>query len=197
MPATTCSAGIGNSPSGLRRGFGVFGTASRAPAGSSCGSTSSSWAPYVRRHVAGRVRGSFHPRTLSPNRPHNPPAFPYAGDRLDAVHGPLICVIEDEEVIASAVAARLRAEGFDVEVAHEGHAGVALCDRVRPDLVVLDLMLPGLDGLEVCRRVQRDRPGPPLVLTARAGGADPPVRPPGGAGGHITQPLSPRRPVPR
>ena len=80
---------------------------------------------------------------------------------------PLICVIEDEAVIADAVAARLRAEGFSVEVARDGVDGVALCDRLRPDLVVLDLMLPGLDGLEVCRRVQRDRPVPVLVLTAR------------------------------
>ncbi len=52
--------------------------------------------------------------------------------------GAVICVIEDEEVIAGAVAARLRAEGFDVEVAGDGPAGVALCERVRPDLVVLD-----------------------------------------------------------
>jgi two-component system, OmpR family, copper resistance phosphate regulon response regulator CusR len=82
---------------------------------------------------------------------------------------PLICVIEDEEVIAAAVAARLRADGFAVEVAHDGEAGVALCERLRPDLVVLDLMLPGLDGLEVCRRVQRDRAVPVLMLTARGG----------------------------
>jgi DNA-binding response OmpR family regulator len=84
------------------------------------------------------------------------------------VTAPLICVIEDDEVIASSVAARLRAEGFGVELAHDGPEGVALCDRVRPDLVVLDLMLPGLDGLEVCRRVQRDRAVPVLMLTARA-----------------------------
>ncbi len=84
-----------------------------------------------------------------------------------AMTPPLICVIEDEQVIAAAVAARLRAEGFSVEVAHDGIAGVALCERVRPDLVVLDLMLPGLDGLEVCRRVQRGRPVPVLMLTAR------------------------------
>ena len=59
---------------------------------------------------------------------------------------PLICVIEDEDVIAGAVAARLRAEGFEVEIAADGPAGVALCERVRPDLVVLDLMLPGSTG---------------------------------------------------
>ena len=84
----------------------------------------------------------------------------------------LIAVIEDEAVIAGAVAARLKAEGFDVEIAADGPAGVELCERLRPDLVVLDLMLPGLDGLEVCRRVQRARPVPVLMLTARAEEAD-------------------------
>jgi DNA-binding response OmpR family regulator len=113
------------------------------------------------------------------------------------VNGPLICVIEDEEVIASAVAARLRAEGFSVEVAHDGHAGVALCDRVRPDLVVLDLMLPGLDGLEVCRRVQRDRPVPVLMLTARAEESDLLVGLAVGADDYITKPFSPRELVAR
>jgi DNA-binding response OmpR family regulator len=50
--------------------------------------------------------------------------------------------------IAGAVADRLRAEGFDVSVAHDGPSGVALCEQVRPDLVVVDVMLPGYDGLE-------------------------------------------------
>jgi two-component system, OmpR family, response regulator len=84
------------------------------------------------------------------------------------VHGPLICVIEDDEVIASSVAARLRAEGFAVEVAHDGPGGVALCDRLRPDLIVLDVMLPGLDGFEVLRRLREDEVWTPvLMLTAR------------------------------
>jgi DNA-binding response OmpR family regulator len=113
------------------------------------------------------------------------------------VTGQLICVIEDEEVIASAVAARLRAEGFAVEVAHDGPAGVALCDRMRPDLVVLDLMLPGLDGLEVCRRLQRDRPVPVLMLTARAEEADLLVGLAVGADDYVTKPFSPRELVAR
>ena len=113
------------------------------------------------------------------------------------MNAPLICVIEDEEVIASAVAARLRAEGFIVEVAHDGIAGVALCDRVRPDLVVLDLMLPGMDGLEVCRRVQRDRPVPVLMLTARAEESDLLVGLAVGADDYITKPFSPRELVAR
>lgn len=111
--------------------------------------------------------------------------------------GALICVIEDEEVIASAVAARLRAEGFTVEVAHNGHDGVALCERVRPDLVVLDLMLPGLDGLEVCRRVQHDRPVPVLMLTARGEESDLLVGLAVGADDYMTKPFSPRELVAR
>lgn len=111
--------------------------------------------------------------------------------------GALICVIEDEEVIASAVAARLRAEGFTVEVAHDGHDGVALCERVRPDLVVLDLMLPGLDGLEVCRRVQHSRPVPVLMLTARGEESDLLVGLAVGADDYMTKPFSPRELVAR
>ena len=111
--------------------------------------------------------------------------------------GPLICVIEDEHVIASAVAARLRAEGFEVETAADGHEGVKLCERTRPDLVVLDLMLPGIDGLEVCRRVQRDRPVPVLMLTARAEEADVLVGLGVGADDYMTKPFSPRELVAR
>jgi DNA-binding response OmpR family regulator len=110
---------------------------------------------------------------------------------------PLICVIEDEEVIAAAVAARLRNEGFVVEVAHDGREGIALCDRLRPDLVVLDLMLPGVDGLEVCRSVQRDRPVPVLMLTARAEETDVLVGLGVGADDYLTKPFSPRELVAR
>jgi DNA-binding response OmpR family regulator len=124
-------------------------------------------------------------------------AFPRSGGTLGGVTGQLICVIEDEEVIASAVAARLRADGFSVEVAHDGPDGIALCDRVRPDLVVLDLMLPGLDGLEVCRRLQRDRPVPVLMLTARAEEADLLVGLAVGADDYVTKPFSPRELVAR
>jgi DNA-binding response OmpR family regulator len=113
------------------------------------------------------------------------------------VGAPLICVIEDEDVIAGAVAARLRAEGFVVEVASDGQAGVELCNRLRPDLVVLDLMLPGLDGLEVCRRIQRDRPVPVVMLTARDDESDVLVGLGMGADDYMTKPFSPRELVAR
>jgi DNA-binding response OmpR family regulator len=113
------------------------------------------------------------------------------------VGGPLICVIEDEQAIADAVAARLRAEGFAVEVAGDGPAGVALCERLLPDLVILDLLLPGIDGLEVCRRIQRTRPVPVLMLTALDSETDMLVGLGVGADDYMTKPFSPRELVAR
>ncbi len=108
-----------------------------------------------------------------------------------------IAVIEDEESIAAAVAARLRSEGYRVETAGDGFAGVSLCEELRPDLVVLDLMLPGLDGLEVCRRIQRDRAVPVLMLTARDSETDLVVGLEVGADDYLTKPFSARELVAR
>jgi DNA-binding response OmpR family regulator len=108
-----------------------------------------------------------------------------------------IAVIEDEVSIAASVAARLRAEGFEVELAEDGPAGVELCRRFRPDLVVLDLMLPGLDGLEVCRRIQRERSVPILMLTARDSETDLEVGLAVGGDDYVTKPFSPRELVAR
>jgi len=108
-----------------------------------------------------------------------------------------VLVVEDEAAIAAAVAARLRSEGFRVEVAGTGPDGVERCRRLRPALVVLDLMLPGLDGLEVLRRVQRDRPVPVLVLTARDSETDLLVGLGLGADDYMTKPFSARELVAR
>jgi DNA-binding response OmpR family regulator len=108
-----------------------------------------------------------------------------------------IAVIEDEASIASAVAARLRSEGYRVEVAGDGPAGVELCEKTRPDLVVLDLMLPGLDGLEVCRRIQRQRSIPVLMLTARDSETDLVIGLGVGADDYMTKPFSARELVAR
>jgi DNA-binding response OmpR family regulator len=81
-------------------------------------------------------------------------------------------VVDDEVDLAEAVAARLRSDGHLVDLAHDGPGAVALITSTWPDLVILDLMLPGFDGLEVCRRIQRDRSIPVIMLTARGSETD-------------------------
>ncbi len=108
-----------------------------------------------------------------------------------------VLVVEDEPAIADAVAARLRAEGFTVVVAVNGPGGVAAAAEHRPDLIVLDVMLPGFDGLEVCRRVQAQRPVPVLMLTARDDEADTLMGLAAGADDYLTKPFSLRELVAR
>jgi len=108
-----------------------------------------------------------------------------------------IAVIEDEVTIADAVAARLRTEGFEVDVAHDGPSGVALVERTQPDLVVLDVMLPGFDGIEVCRRIQQSRAVPVVMLTARSDETDVLVGLGVGADDYVTKPFSSRELVAR
>src|SRR5215203_1379027 len=108
-----------------------------------------------------------------------------------------VLVVEDEPVIADSVAQRLRAEGFAVHVAVDGPAGVAAAGEILPDLVVLDVMLPGMDGLEVCRRIQAARPVPVLMLTARDDEADVLTGLAVGADDYLTKPFSMRELVAR
>ena len=106
-------------------------------------------------------------------------------------------MVEDEATIAASLAARLRAEGFEVEVAEDGPTAVDRARTYAPDLVVLDVMLPGIDGLEVCREIQRHRPVPVLMLTARDAEEDVLVGLGVGADDYMTKPFSPRELVAR
>ncbi len=108
-----------------------------------------------------------------------------------------VLVVEDEPVINDAVADRLRAEGFHVDQAYDGPGAVARCAEVGPDLVVLDVMLPGFDGHEVCRRIQAARPVPVLMLTARDDEADVLVGLAVGADDYLTKPFRMRELVAR
>jgi DNA-binding response OmpR family regulator len=101
-----------------------------------------------------------------------------------------ILVVEDEQAIAEAVRARLVSEGYQVAVVHDGPQAIAEARVHRPDLVVLDLMLPGMDGLEVCRELQKDEWIPVLMLTARTDEADKVAGFAVGADDYLTKPFS-------
>jgi DNA-binding response OmpR family regulator len=108
-----------------------------------------------------------------------------------------VLVVEDEPTINQAVADRLRAEGFAVTQAYDGPEAVARAAEWEPHLVVLDVMLPGFDGHEVCRRVQAERPVPVLMLTARDDETDILVGLGVGADDYLTKPFSMRELVAR
>ncbi|MDC5697932.1 response regulator transcription factor [Intrasporangium calvum] len=108
-----------------------------------------------------------------------------------------ILVVEDDPTINQTVTDRLRAEGFDVVQAHDGPTAVAAHATHDPDLVLLDLMLPGFDGLEVCRRIQANRPVPVLMLTARDDETDLLVGLGVGADDYVTKPFRMREVVAR
>ncbi|MCW2791210.1 MAG: Two-component system response regulator [Nocardioides sp.] len=115
----------------------------------------------------------------------------------DISTGPRILVVEDEPVINRAVTERLRGSGYDVTQAWDGPGAVALFAESVPDLVVLDVMLPGFDGHEVCRRIQAERPVPVLMLTARDDEADILVGLGVGADDYLTKPFRMRELVAR
>jgi DNA-binding response OmpR family regulator len=101
-----------------------------------------------------------------------------------------ILIVEDEEAIAEAVRARLVSEGYEVRVVHDGPQAISSARLQQPDLVVLDLMLPGMDGLEVCREIQKEDWIPVLMLTARTDEADKVAGFAVGADDYLTKPFS-------
>ncbi|WP_214408530.1 response regulator transcription factor [Sphaerisporangium fuscum] len=108
-----------------------------------------------------------------------------------------VLVVEDDDTIATALRNRLVAEGFEVRVAGDGEEALAAYARAEPDLVVLDRLLPGVDGIEVCRRMQAARPVPVLMLTALGEETDLLVGLGVGADDYLTKPFSMRELVAR
>jgi len=113
------------------------------------------------------------------------------------MNAPTILVVEDEPTIAQAVVRRLVAEGYRAQAVHDGLAAIEVAKQLRPDAIVLDVMLPGVDGLEVCRVVQAERPVPVLMLTARDDESDKLVGLGVGADDYMTKPFSMRELVAR
>jgi two-component system response regulator RegX3 len=108
-----------------------------------------------------------------------------------------LLVVEDEESIAEPLAYMLRKEGFEVTVAADGPAGLTAFDREGADLVLLDLMLPGLSGTEVCRALRTRSAVPVIMLTARDTEVDKVVGLELGADDYVTKPFSHRELVAR
>ncbi|HEU5002755.1 MAG TPA: response regulator transcription factor [Actinomycetota bacterium] len=109
---------------------------------------------------------------------------------LRAVPARSILVVDDEEALVDAVRARLVSEGYVVRVAGDGLTALAEIDAEAPDLVILDLMLPGMDGLEVCREIQKRDWVPVLMLTARTQETDMIAGFAVGADDYLTKPFS-------
>jgi len=108
-----------------------------------------------------------------------------------------ILVIEDERPMAEAVKFSLEKEGFAVDMALDGNAGLELFRTAHPDLVLLDLMLPGMEGLEVCRLIRRESAVPIIMLTAKDSDVDKIVGLEMGADDYITKPFNVRELVAR
>jgi DNA-binding response OmpR family regulator len=109
----------------------------------------------------------------------------------------LILIVDDEPKILKLTRDYLEKEGFRVISAVDGSSALAAARREKPDLIVLDLMLPGMDGWQVCRALRRDMDVPIIMLTARAEESDQIVSLELGADDYITKPFSPRTLVAR
>ena len=108
-----------------------------------------------------------------------------------------VLVVEDEESISDAVSFMLRKEGFEVSVAGTGPAALEQFDRTGADLVLLDLMLPGISGTEVCRQLRSRSNVPVIMLTAKDGEIDKVVGLELGADDYVTKPFSMRELIAR
>jgi two-component system alkaline phosphatase synthesis response regulator PhoP len=108
-----------------------------------------------------------------------------------------VLLIDDEPKIVELCRDYLVAAGFEVLTAADGPSGLALARREKPSLVVLDLMLPGMDGLDVCRELRHDGNVPIIMLTARVEESDRLVGLELGADDYLTKPFSPRELVAR
>ena len=108
-----------------------------------------------------------------------------------------VLVVEDESSIASFVALYLKNAGYSVRTVATGADALAQANAERPDLIVLDLMLPDVDGIEVCRRLRKDSDVPILMLTARDEDVDKIIGLEVGADDYLTKPFNPRELVAR
>lgn len=108
-----------------------------------------------------------------------------------------ILAVDDEEPIADILKFNLENEGYEVIVAHDGNTAVELAEKEDPDLILLDLMLPGKDGNEVCREIRKTKTMPIIMLTAKDGEIDKVLGLELGADDYVTKPFSNRELIAR
>ena len=108
-----------------------------------------------------------------------------------------ILVVEDEPTLATAIAQRLTSEGWTAHVAGDGVSAVQAAAQIKPDLVIMDVMLPAMDGLEATKRIVAARPVPVMMLTARDDEADKVIGLSAGADDYMTKPFSMRELIAR
>jgi DNA-binding response OmpR family regulator len=114
------------------------------------------------------------------------------------IHGPVkILIVEDDETTARAIDAYLRHDGFSVAIARDGGAALDAVARERPHLIILDIMLPVLDGMDVCRALRQRDDVPIIMLTARTTEDDKLEALSAGADDYVAKPFSPRELVAR
>lgn len=101
-----------------------------------------------------------------------------------------ILIVEDEVKIARFVTLELEHEGYEVKAAYDGRSGLQLCEEWKPDLLILDLMLPELSGIEVCRRLRQQSDVPIIMLTAKDDVSDKVMGLDMGADDYMTKPFA-------
>ena len=110
----------------------------------------------------------------------------------DIMDNQKIVIVEDERAISDIIKFNVEKEGYKAYTAYDGEEGLALIEKVDPDLILLDLMMPKMDGLEVCRRVRKTKNTPIIMLTARAEEVDKVVGLEIGADDYVTKPFGVR-----
>ena len=108
-----------------------------------------------------------------------------------------VLIIEDDTRIANWVKVYFERTGFSAEVAHDGESGLALARNLAPDLIILDLMLPRLDGVELCRILRRESDVPIIMLTAREAHAERVIGLDSGADDYVVKPFDPEELIAR
>jgi DNA-binding response OmpR family regulator len=110
---------------------------------------------------------------------------------------PKVLIVEDEEILLETLAYNLARQGYEIHQATDGRQALELARHERPDLIVLDIMLPGMDGFEVCRILRQEKSPPILMLTARDEEVDKIVGLEMGADDYMTKPFSMRELIAR